>query len=1147
MCGIIAITRRRSQRPVPSSSDLNARLDVAVSRLPDPDDPDLAGRLTGLADTLALVDRELRGEPGLRALLGDPSLPASIGSSLDDVGHAIDRIEAQLEREGDRLPTLEAVNAALVKLKDAAWALERDRLRAAAEVADLAGGGDLPAATIAAFFSIQQALSNLDRLEVRGRDSAGLHVLVRNHGLDVDAPEVAALLADRSGNGLFTHGTAATPDGHLAFVYKAAAEIGELGDNTAAMRSAIIGDQLLQLALRRPEVEATVLAHTRWASVGIISEPNAHPIDSEEVAKSPGPYVTAVLNGDVDNFADLIATESLSIAGEITTDAKVIPTLVSRGLSDGYELDEAVRSAVAQFEGSVAIGISTAGAPDVLHLSLRGSGQGVFVGLAEDAFVVASEPYGVVEDADAYLRMDGETPADPDNPTASQGQIVRLDGALAGDRAGVTRFAYDGTPLPIDDSEWKEPTVTTRDIDRGDAPHFLLKEIGESPLSFRKTLRGRLVEIADQSNGTRFRVNLPVDTISPDVASRMPGFRRVTVIGQGTAAVAGRAVAAAIGDALAGSGVLVEAITATELSGFRLRDDMADTLIVAISQSGTTTDTNRTVDLARSRGATVIAIVNRRASDLVDKSDGVLYTSDGRDVEMSVASTKAFYAQIAAGFLLADALTDLIPGTTRPLNERQAVLEGLAAMPDAMLATLKLQPEIAIAAGRHAPSRRYWAMVGNGANLVAAEEIRIKLSELCYKAIACDVTEDKKHIDLSSEPMILVCAAGLTGSNADDVAKEVAIFRAHKAAPIVIATAGENRFNAALEVIAVPEVHPKLAFVLSTIVGHLFGYEAALAIDGSARPLREVRGMIEGYVGATGPSWFERFGAQLSPLAGRFFDGLRAGTYNGHLEASTATKLASLLRFAGGRAPLDGYQLEFGKVGTPGAVVEDLAVALTAAIEELTRPIDAIKHQAKTVTVGISRADESLLQAALTQRVLDTGCPRDRLTYRSLRTLAAVNPAIADVIGYTRYRVEGTVGGVDDDGRLHVVDKGGVATGITSRVEKDPTLRGTKHRVAVEGEPFVSVGSDGRIILIVPEIKDGQTTGLTLCHIQLVENLDSSTARSVLQGYRNRYRQLVDVVTEHQPSFREDLLAEVSTVDLLTAPISDVAARWIRS
>ena len=119
--------------------------------------------------------------------------------------------------------------------------------------------------------------------------------------------------------------------------------------------------------------------------------------------------------------------------------------------------------------------------------------------------------------------------------------------------------------------------------------------------------------------------------------------------------MAGQSLAVALTEAVgAGHPLRVEAMLATELSGFGLVADMSDTLVVAISQSGTTTDTNTTVDLARARGAAVIAIVNRRNSDLVDRSDGVLYTSDGRDVEMSVASTKAFYAQVAAGFLLAD-------------------------------------------------------------------------------------------------------------------------------------------------------------------------------------------------------------------------------------------------------------------------------------------------------------------------------------------------------------------------------------------------------------------------------------------------------------------------------------------------------------
>ena len=446
--------------------------------------------------------------------------------------------------------------------------------------------------------------------------------------------------------------------------------------------------------------------------------------------------------------------------------------------------------------------------------------------------------------------------------------------------------------------------------------------------------------------------------------------------GQGTAAIAGQGIALALRRCLRGRPLTVEAIAATELSGFGLDADMSDTLVVTISQSGTTADTNRTVDLVRARGVAVIGIVNRRQSDLVDKSDGVLYTSDGRDVEMSVASTKAFYAQIAAGFLLAFAIAaELGPDSDADRTARHEILVALRDLPSAMRNVLERRSTIALAAQRHALSHRSWAVVGNGINRVAAEEIRIKLSELCYKSISCDITEDKKHIDLSAEPMILVCAAGLHGSNADDVGKEIGIYRAHKSAPIVIADEGEERFLAALETLSVPVVHPDLSFVLCTMAGHLFGYEAALAIDATARPLREARGHIEALVssGAEGDELLRLLAGALQTCADRFFDSLRTSSYDGALDAGTAVRLASLLRYATGVVPLDVYQVEFGKVGTPSTLIEDLNAALTKAIEELTRPIDAIKHQAKTVTVGISRSDETLLQVPLVQELLTTG------------------------------------------------------------------------------------------------------------------------------------------------------------------------------
>ncbi len=440
-----------------------------------------------------------------------------------------------------------------------------------------------------------------------------------------------------------------------------------------------------------------------------------------------------------------------------------------------------------------------------------------------------------------------------------------------------------------------------------------------------------------------------------------------------------------------------------------------------------------------------------------------------------------------------------------------------------MTRVLDLQASIAGIAQRQAVSRRYWAVVGNGRNRIAAAEVRVKASELCYKSISFDSTEDKKHIDLSAEPLVLVCAAGLQGSNADDVAKEIAIYRAHRAAPIVITTEGERRFGAALETIAVPAVHPDVAFVLSAMAGHLFGYEAALAIDTSAHPLREVRAAVAAVVSSTAldkPSGDElllRLGPAIEGPAAAFLDGLRVGSYDGHLEAGTAVRIASLLRYATGMLPLDVYQIEHGAVGTPSRVVEDLTAALTAGIEELTRPVDAIKHQAKTVTVGISRSDEELLQVRLVREVLAAGAARDALSYRALRTLVALDPAVEQMRGFTRYRIEGDL--ATDDATIHVVDRGGISVNLRSRTDDDPRLIGTKHRVATQRDVTVARGRrDGRTMVIVPEVKDNVTVGLTLLHARLrraparrrrphrAAGLPGPLRRAARRGHRDRRR-----------------------------------------
>src|SRR6266536_3229558 len=150
MCGIIAVVRRPSDRQPPE--------------------------LAGLLDT---VERELHGAAGLACLLADPDGRARLDRLAAELERRVERLEAAIDAEAAAMPAdaLEAVNAALVGAKDGLWAIRRDRIASAAAVAALAGRHPGRAA-MEAYGSIQIALAALDRLEVRGRDSAGLYVLV---------------------------------------------------------------------------------------------------------------------------------------------------------------------------------------------------------------------------------------------------------------------------------------------------------------------------------------------------------------------------------------------------------------------------------------------------------------------------------------------------------------------------------------------------------------------------------------------------------------------------------------------------------------------------------------------------------------------------------------------------------------------------------------------------------------------------------------------------------------------------------------------------------------------------------------------------------------------------------------------------------
>jgi glucosamine--fructose-6-phosphate aminotransferase (isomerizing) len=176
--------------------------------------------------------------------------------------------------------------------------------------------------------------------------------------------------------------------------------------------------------------------------------------------------------------------------------------------------------------------------------------------------------------------------------------------------------------------------------------------------------------------------------------------------------------------------------------------------------------------------------------------------------------------------------------------------------------------------------------------------------------------------------------------------------------------------------------------------------------------------------------------------------------------------------------------------------------------------------------------------------VLAAGAGRDHIGYKTLKVLSVLDPAVAAVTGYTRYSLHGDP--ESEHATLQIVDRGGLARDLSSRVDRNPVLRGTKRRVASERELLVSRGrSDGRTVILVPEVKGAQATGITLLHVTFHDRLSPTTARAVMQGYRDRYQVLSDFVTETETVFRDDLLADIDVAELLIAPLTVLAERWL--
>jgi glutamine---fructose-6-phosphate transaminase (isomerizing) len=490
------------------------------------------------------------------------------------------------------------------------------------------------------------------------------------------------------------------------------------------------------------------LGHIRWATHGRPSAANAHPhVDCSST-------LAIVHNGIIENYRQLrqaLAGEGHRFRSE--TDSEVIAHLIERYHGDGFI--PAVQRAAKDLQGSFALACVSANVVDTLVAYRRGSSP-LIAGFGSDEILVAS-------DISALL---GHT----------QNILLLEDGDLAVlKQDGITVRTLDGT----------EVQRTRRQIPwDGEAAqkagyrHFMLKEIFEQGEAVANTL------------GERIDAEAP-DIRIPELGLRdrdLAGLNRLCFVASGTswhAALVGKYIVEAF------ARLPVEVDMASE---FRYRKPVVDSrvLTVPISQSGETADTLAALRVAKNHGSRAVAICNVVGSSLAREADGVVYTRAG--VEMGVASTKAFTAQLAAVTLLALKL-GIARGFADPPLVRQMV-KGLAELPDVLRVAFQQSDAIRSIAERFV-ARNHFLYLGRGITFPLALEGALKLKEISYIHAEGYPAGEMKHgpialID-SNMPVVAIATKGATYEKTISTLEEI---KARDGTVVAIASEGDEEIAA---------------------------------------------------------------------------------------------------------------------------------------------------------------------------------------------------------------------------------------------------------------------------------------------------------------------------------------------------------------
>jgi glucosamine--fructose-6-phosphate aminotransferase (isomerizing) len=521
------------------------------------------------------------------------------------------------------------------------------------------------------------------------------------------------------------------------------------------------------------------LAHTRWATHGRVTEENAHPHgDCTE-------RVHIVLNGIVENHAELraeLTAEGHGFSSE--TDAEIVAHLIERHY-DG-DLTAAVRAAFADLRGHYAFVAMHADHRDLLVGARKECPLIVGLG-ADEAFLASAIPAFLAQTRNV-LQVHSD-------------EIVTIDS----DGASITDAAGAIVEREVEEVTWDEDAA-----EKGGYPTFMMKEIHEQSEAVAETIADRLPGLD--------RVDLGDVDLDEELARRVS---RIVIVAAGTAYHAGLVGRYAIE---LWTRIPIEMDIASE---YRYRDPVVSEkdLVIGITQSGETADTLAAMRLARERGAKVLAITNVMGSEATRVADTTLYTRAG--LEISVAATKTFTAQVAAMYLVGLWLAQ-VRGTW-PQDELRQIIGELKGMPSKIEQTLASINDRVRAIARAQADQRFFLYLGRNIGLPVCLEGALKLREISYIPTDAYAAGEMKHgpIALLDESTPVVCVA-TESPILEKVLSNMAEVRARGAEVVAIATEGSTAVeDSADQTIYIPRTDWVLQPILAILPLQLLAYYIA--------------------------------------------------------------------------------------------------------------------------------------------------------------------------------------------------------------------------------------------------------------------------------------------------------------------------------